>query len=69
MTPNTKFIEFVINSFQLIEKDENLLQCTGIDEQIFYDLESSLANYIKSEVETIPEDKRILELEKAHRDI
>ena len=26
LTPDTRFIEFVIKSFQLIEKDENLLQ-------------------------------------------
>ena len=69
LTPNINFIEFVIKNFQLIEKDENLLQCTGIYEQVFDDLESSLTKYIKSEVETIPEDKRIPELEKAHRDI
>lgn len=29
----------------------------GIDEQIFYDLELSLVNYIKFEVEIIFEDK------------
>lgn len=69
LTPNINFIEFVIKNFQLIEKDENLLQCTGIYEQVFDDLESSLTKYIKSEVERIPEEKRRLELEKANSDI
>ncbi len=69
LTPEPKFIEFVTKSFQLIEKDENLLQCTGIYERIFDDFESSLAEYIKSELEIIPEKKRELELKKAHRDI
>ncbi len=69
LTPDTKFIEFVIKSFQLIEKDENLLQCTGICEHIFDYFESSLAKYIESEFERIPEKKRRLELEKANRDI
>lgn len=69
LTPEPKFIDFVTNSFQLIEKDENLLQCTGINERIFEDFESSLAEYIKTEIERIPEKKRKLELEKANRDI
>ncbi|NEQ41582.1 MAG: photosystem II assembly protein [Okeania sp. SIO3I5] len=69
LTPEPKFIEFVTNSFQLIEKDETLLQCTGIDERIFDDFESSLAKYIESELERMPEKKRELELKKAHRDI
>ena len=69
LTPEPKFIEFIKNSFQLIEKDENLLQCTGIYERIFDDFESKLAEYIKNEIERIPEKKRKLELEKASRDI
>ncbi|MGD1805161.1 hypothetical protein ACP6PL_06930 [Dapis sp. BLCC M126] len=69
LTPDAKFIKSVTKSFQLIEKDKKLLQCTGIDERIFDDFESSLAEYIKSELERIPEKKRELELKKAHRDI
>ncbi|NEP86258.1 MAG: photosystem II assembly protein [Okeania sp. SIO2C2] len=69
LTPEPKFIEFVTKSFQLIEKDENLWQCTGINERIFDDFESSLAEYIQTEIKRIPEKKRKLELEKANRDI
>ncbi len=69
LTPEPKFIEFVTQTFQLIEKDEKLLQCTGIYERIFDDFESSLAEYIKSEMERMPEKKRTLELQKANRDI
>ncbi|MGD1703966.1 hypothetical protein ACP6PM_29850, partial [Dapis sp. BLCC M229] len=69
LTPEPKFIEFVTNSFQLIEKDENLLQCTGIDERIFDDFESSLAEYIKSELGRIPEKKRASDLAEAIEDM
>ncbi|MGD1712687.1 photosystem II assembly protein [Dapis sp. BLCC M172] len=69
LTPDAKFIEFVTKSFKLIEKDENLLQCTGIDQRIFDDFESSLAEYIKSELERIPEKKRASELEAAIKDM
>jgi len=69
LTPEPKFIEFVTKSFQLVEKDENLLQCTGIDERIFDDFESSLAEYIKSELERIPEKKRASDLAVAIKDM
>ncbi|OZH55770.1 photosystem II assembly protein [Hydrocoleum sp. CS-953] len=69
LTPEPKFIEFVTKTFQLIEKDESLWQCTGIDERIFDDFESSLAEYIKSELERIPEKKRPSELEEAIKDM
>ncbi|MDJ0520225.1 MAG: photosystem II assembly protein [Trichodesmium sp. MO_231.B1] len=69
LTPEPKFIEFVTKSFQLIEKDENLLQCTGIYERIFDDFESSLAEYIKSELEIIPEKKRASDLAEAIKDM
>ncbi|MEM1172680.1 MAG: photosystem II assembly protein [Cyanobacteria bacterium P01_H01_bin.35] len=69
LTPEPKFIEFVTKSFQLIEKDESLWQCTGIDKRIFDDFESSLAEYIKSELERIPEKKRASDLEEAITDM
>lgn len=47
LTPEPKFIEFVSKSFKLIEKSENLWQCTGIYGELFDNFESNLAEYIK----------------------
>ncbi|MEB3343815.1 photosystem II assembly protein [Okeania sp.] len=69
LTPEPKFIEFVTNKFKLTEKDENLWQCTGIDETIFDDFESSLAEYIKSELERRTEKKRASDLAAAIKDL
>ncbi|WP_240038881.1 MULTISPECIES: photosystem II assembly protein [Okeania] len=69
LTPEPKFIEFVTKSFQLIEKDENLLQCTGIYERIFDDFESSLAEYIQEEINRVPQEKRVSELQAAIEDM
>jgi hypothetical protein len=46
---DTEFINFVSKSFKLIEHDENKLQCTGIDQRIFNDLEASLVEYLQEE--------------------
>lgn len=51
LTPNQKFIESAEERFRLNEIGENLLQCTGIDEKIFYKLEENLVKYLKSEFE------------------
>jgi hypothetical protein len=44
-----EFIKFVSKSFKLIEHDENKLQCTGIDQRIFNDLEASLVEFLQEE--------------------
>lgn len=49
LKPDVEFINFVSKSFKLIEHDENKLQCTGIDERIFNDLEASLVEYLQEE--------------------
>lgn len=49
ITPDREFIQFVANSFKLIEHDQNMIQCTGIDPDVFNDFEESLADFIKEE--------------------
>ncbi|MDF0555150.1 photosystem II assembly protein [Kamptonema sp. UHCC 0994] len=49
LIPDPKFIEFIVSSFNLIEHDQNLVQCTGIDDRVFDDFEANLAEYIKEE--------------------
>ncbi len=69
LTPEPKFIEFITQSFKLIDKDESLLQCTGIYELIFDDFESSLADYLREEINRVPEQKRASDLEAAIKDM
>lgn len=45
------FVESVKKRFLLNEVDEILLQCTGINEELFYELEENLVKYLKSEFE------------------
>jgi len=51
ITPNQELIAAITSQFKLNSIDENLLQCTGIDEQTFYELESNLVTYLESEFE------------------
>jgi len=51
ITPSQELIDAINSQFQLNAIDENLLQCTGIDEQTFYELESNLVTYLESEFE------------------
>ncbi len=54
LPPHQKFIKSVEERFRLNEISENLLQCTGINEEVFYELEENLVNYLKSEFERYP---------------
>ncbi len=51
LPPHQKFIESVQKRFVLNEVDEILLQCTGINEELFYEFEENLVKYLKSEFE------------------
>jgi len=48
---NQNFIESVEQRFKLNKIQENLLQYTGINEEIFYELEENLVEYLKLEFE------------------
>ena len=49
LAQNKDFISLVKDKFKLNEINDKLLQCTGIDEEIFYDLEKNLTEYLKAE--------------------
>jgi len=51
LSPNQQFIESVQKRFSLNELDEKLLQCTGINQDLFHELEENLVKYLKSEFE------------------
>jgi len=51
ITPSQELIASINSQFKLNSIDEHLLQCTGIDEQTFYELESNLVTYLESEFE------------------
>ncbi|OCQ97865.1 photosystem II assembly protein [Oscillatoriales cyanobacterium USR001] len=59
LIPDTKFTEFIFSSFNLIEHDKNLVQCTGIDDRIFDDFEANLAEYIKEEFKNSSWQKKL----------
>ena len=69
LAPNARFIEFVSEAFELSDRDENMMQCTGIDGEVFYELESSLVEYIEAEFKRIPKDKLKSVLKDATDDI
>lgn len=45
LTPNSDYINFVIQQFQILDIDEHIIQCTGIDSNIFEPLQIKLAEY------------------------
>ncbi len=57
LAQNTDFICLVKNKFKFNEINEKLLQCTGIDKEVFYDLEKNLVEYLQAQFElyTSPE--------------
>ncbi|MGB3653375.1 MAG: photosystem II assembly protein [Rivularia sp. (in: cyanobacteria)] len=69
LTPDQEFINFIYKTFNLIQHDENKLQCTGIDERTFDDFEAQLVEYLKSEFSRIPDKQLIVKLEDALEDI
>lgn len=68
LIPDPKFIEFIFISFNLIEHDENLVQCTGIDDRVFDDFEANLAEYIKEEFKNPSWQKKLNSLVKEASD-
>ncbi|WP_413163125.1 PspA/IM30 family protein [Capilliphycus salinus ALCB114379] len=49
LLPEKQLIDFIWEQFKLIECDTGLLQCTGIHQEIFEDIERSLADFIEGE--------------------
>jgi len=41
----------VKDKFKFNEIKDKLLQCTGIDKEIFYDLEENIVNYLEAQFE------------------
>ena len=55
--PDTKFIEYIKNSFKMTECDASMIQCTGIDEKVFNEFEKHLAGFIKNELNNLSRQK------------
>ncbi len=49
LTPDLTIINCVTEKFKLVELDEYLIQCTGIDREIFDELELNLSTFIQNE--------------------
>ena len=71
LPPNQKFTESVEERFKLNEIDENLIQCTSINKNIFYELEKYLVKYLKLDFDRYPQKESLSQDLKAthHQDI
>jgi DNA repair exonuclease SbcCD ATPase subunit len=49
LTPDINFIRSVANKFRLVERDRDVIECTGIDNYIFDELEANLVEYLQAE--------------------
>lgn len=49
LVPDINFIRSVSNKFRLIERDQDVIECTGIDNYIFDQLEANLVEYLQIE--------------------
>lgn len=69
LVPEQEFIESVYKNFNLKYHDQTKLQCTGINQDIFNDLEENLIAYLQDELSKIPQKQLKLKLEDALEDI
>ncbi|PMB00587.1 photosystem II assembly protein [Fischerella thermalis CCMEE 5268] len=69
LVPEQEFIESVYKNFNLKYHDQTKLQCTGINQDIFNDLEENLIAYLQDEFSKIPQKQLKLKLEDALEDI
>lgn len=56
LKPNAELSDRIYRNFKLIQHDQHKLQCTGIEENIFNNLEASLVNFLETEFSKIPPD-------------
>lgn len=67
---NEFFKRSVKDKFKFNEINDKLLQCTGIDKEIFYDLEENIVNYLKAQLELYtPKEKLKQHLIDTYEDI
>jgi hypothetical protein len=69
LVPEQEFIDSVYKNFNLKYHDQTKLQCTGINQDIFNDLEENLIAYLQDELSKIPQKQLRLKLEDALEDI
>ncbi|BAT55285.1 involved in functional assembly of photosystem II [Nostoc sp. NIES-3756] len=69
LTPSSDFIDFISQTFNLVQHDKYKLQATGIEERIFEYLETQLVDYINDEFSKFPEQQLSKKLADAIDDI
>lgn len=69
LKPNTEFIQYIYQAFELVEHDEYKLQATGIDQLIFTDFEAKLVEFLQTEFSKISYEKLEINLADALEDI
>jgi hypothetical protein len=66
---NPKFIDYIYQVFKIINHDKNKLQVTGIDEELFNNLELILVEYLQQEFSKFSEQTLVIKLKEALEDI
>ena len=69
LAKDSKFIDFVGQVFQLMDKDPHKIQVTGIDQRIFDPFEAELAEFIQNLLQQYPSSKLHRDLAAAIEDI
>ena len=69
LKPNLNFIDYTHHNFKIVEHDSHKLQITGINQQIFEQLETALANFLETELNKIPSQIRQRKLQEALSDL
>lgn len=69
LTFEREFVDYLNKVFQIVQHDENKIQCTGLDERVFHDLEVQLVEYLREEFSKVSENKLLIKLEDALEDI
>lgn len=69
LKPNAEFVNHIYNCFNLKEGDRYLYHCTGIESKVFTDLEIGLVDFCQTEINKIPENIRLPEIDKAIDDL
>jgi hypothetical protein len=67
--PNLEFIDYIHKCFNLKESDRFLFQCTGIESQVFTDLELALVDYLETEINKVPKQICCQEIAQAVNDL
>ncbi|MBD2663491.1 hypothetical protein B6N60_03384 [Richelia sinica FACHB-800] len=69
LNPAPDFLQYIYTTFNLVDHDDYKIQVTGIDAEIFDDLEQQLVEYIETEFKKYSETQLRIKIEDAMEDL